>query len=346
MTTRFASVCWHGVRGLTALVLCGGVALVGTATTDGARATPSCIQRTLVLSAMPVELSPLLGQAKIAKTVAIGGREFFVGRLRGHSVVLALTGIGPVNARRTTRTALKHFRCGHRPGIDAVIFSGVAGGDFIGDVIVATRWTMDAGKHFFGVNRRMLAAARRVVRGHVSLERKTPVGDPLCTCAISPDLIKTVTVTHKPRIEIGGTGQTTDPFGGKPFPCVPGGGDVFGCDPCPANKNLASEAAHFLPGIEPLLNPSFFAGYLSATSSEGDKYVVEDEETAAVDAVATAHHVPFLGIRAVSDGGGDPLRLPGFPAEFFYYRQLAADNAALTTLAFLSKWRISRDSGR
>jgi hypothetical protein len=41
----------------------------------------------------------------------------------------------------------------------------------------------------------------------------------------------------------------------------------------------------------------------------------------------------------VSDGGGDPLSLPGFPFQFFYYRQLAADNAAITTLAFLASWR-------
>jgi len=37
----------------------------------------------------------------------------------------------------------------------------------------------------------------------------------------------------------------------------------------------------------------------------------------------------------VSDGGGDPLGLPGFPVQFFYYRQLAADNAALVTAAVL-----------
>jgi nucleoside phosphorylase len=48
--------------------------------------------------------------------------------------------------------------------------------------------------------------------------------------------------------------------------------------------------------------------------------------------------VPFLGIRGVSDGLGDPLRLPGFPAQFYVYRQLAADNAAATTVAFLRRY--------
>ena len=214
----------------------------------------------------------------------------------------------------------------------------MAGGDFIGDVIVPTRWTQDAGKHVVGVSRPMLAAARKAAHRHVPLERKTPVGDPLCACATSSDAVTTVQVTHKPRIEFGGTGQTTDPFAGHRLPCVPGGGDVFGCDPCPKPQDLAGETQQFLSGAGSMIDPRFFTGYLSASGSESGKYVVEDEETAAVDAVATAHHVPFLGFRAVSDGGGDPLHLPGFPVEFFYYRQLAADNAALTTLAFLSAW--------
>ena len=30
--------------------------------------------------------------------------------------------------------------------------------------------------------------------------------------------------------------------------------------------------------------------------------------------------------------------MPGFPFQFFYYRQLASDNAALATMAFLKLW--------
>ena len=39
--------------------------------------------------------------------------------------------------------------------------------------------------------------------------------------------------------------------------------------------------------------------------------------------------------------GGDPIGqgLVGFPVTFLYYRQLAADNAALATMAFLKAWR-------
>ncbi|ORW82476.1 hypothetical protein AWC22_15920 [Mycobacterium riyadhense] len=63
-----------------------------------------------------------------------------------------------------------------------------------------------------------------------------------------------------------------------------------------------------------------------------------DQETAAAQAVASAHGVPFLGIRGMSDGPGDPLRLPDFPFQFFFYKQIAAENAALVTEAFLRNW--------
>ena len=52
-------------------------------------------------------------------------------------------------------------------------------------------------------------------------------------------------------------------------------------------------------------------------------------------AVAAAHGVPFLIVRGVSDGAGDPLGLPGFPAQFFAYYRLAADNAATVVMRLL-----------
>ncbi|OBA59971.1 hypothetical protein A5647_15390 [Mycobacterium sp. 1100029.7] len=63
-----------------------------------------------------------------------------------------------------------------------------------------------------------------------------------------------------------------------------------------------------------------------------------DSETAAVQAVADAQGVPFLGIRGISDGPGDPFRLPGFPFQFFVYKKVAAVNAARVTAAFLAQW--------
>jgi nucleoside phosphorylase len=318
-------------------LLAGAVVAMAAPTT--AQASRGCTARTLVVSAMPVELGPLLAQEHVSKTIHIGSRDFFVGRLRGHNVVLALTGIGPANATRTTREAFHRFRCDGRSAIDSVVFSGVAGGDYIGDVLVPTRWTLDDGKNFYGVDRQMLGVARRLAAsGHVPLEQTNHLGDPLCVCTPSPDTLPLATVTHKPVIEVGGKGQTTDPFGGNPFPCVPGGGDVFGCEPCPEQKHIVLDTATFLAEVGPLISARFVESNLNPSSADSPGYVAEDNETAAVDKVAHAHHAGFLGFRAVSDGGGDPLKLPGYPSQFFAYRQLSADNAALTTLAFLSHW--------
>jgi hypothetical protein len=38
--------------------------------------------------------------------------------------------------------------------------------------------------------------------------------------------------------------------------------------------------------------------------------------------VADAHGIPFLGVRGMSDGPGDPLHLPGLP---IHVRRLQAD---------------------
>ena len=54
-----------------------------------------------------------------------------------------------------------------------------------------------------------------------------------------------------------------------------------------------------------------------------------------VAAIAAEHDIPFLGIRAVSDGNGDPLGLPGSQVQFFVYRQLAGNNAA-ALIAFIA----------
>jgi nucleoside phosphorylase len=336
------------IAGGSALSLVAGL-FFATAVLATQRRHSTCDQRVLVVSAMPIELSPLLSQEKVTRTVTRGGRQFFVGTLRGHDVILAMTRIGPVNATKTSKLALQTFRCGGAPAISAAVFSGVAGGDYIGDVAVPTRWTLDNGKSWLPVDDGMLTAARKVANANIKLERKTGTGDPLCTCAVNPNTVTTVAVLHKPVVKVGGNGQTTDPFGGRAIPCVPGNGDVFGCAPCPAAKHNLSDVKAFPKGIEPFVGTGFFTGYLQSPAKSDTKYTAQDEETAAVDKVMTAAGVPFIGFRAASDGtgteggkvpaGGDPLHLPGFPFQFFYYRQLASDNAALTTLAFLKTWQ-------
>lgn len=90
-----------------------------------------------VLCAMHEELHRLVSAlAPGARTVTVGGRTVHVGRLEGHDVVLARSGIGKVAAAATTAIVLGHF------APRALVFSGVAGGlgdgVRVGDLVVAT----------------------------------------------------------------------------------------------------------------------------------------------------------------------------------------------------------------
>jgi adenosylhomocysteine nucleosidase len=69
------------------------------------------------------------------RVVAVGSRDYHVGRLAGRSCVLTLARIGKVAAATTTTAIIHHF------GPSAIVFTGVAGAASasvrIGDVVVA-----------------------------------------------------------------------------------------------------------------------------------------------------------------------------------------------------------------
>jgi nucleoside phosphorylase len=186
----------------------------------------------------------------------------------------------------------------------------------------------------------MLTTARRIARGStLGLERKTPVGDALCAC-VDPSTVKTVELAYQPRVIVGGEGISADPFGGRKLPCFPSGGDVFGCEPCMEQTHDPAHVQAFVPGILPFVDPAFFTDYFANQGGAADpQWESQDMETAAVAAVAADKGTPFIAFRAASDGGGDPLGLPGFPFQFFFYRQLAADNAATAAMAFLQAYK-------
>jgi nucleoside phosphorylase len=297
-----------------------------------------CTGRLLVLTAFPGEMDGLISQAHVDHVERADGHEFFFGSLRGDDVIMSMTGIGMLNAERVTKTAFDTFRCGEQSDIDGVVFSGVSGGrTFIGDVTVPARWSPDQGATWLPVNADMLGVARAVASGAAPhLARDVPAGDPACAGA-DPNLVGTVHMDHAPDVIVGGDGRSSDPFGGRQLPCFPGGGDVFGCRPCRAPGTSVPDAQRFANAAVPFLDPNFFFDYFQqqpATSGAD----ADDMETAAAARVAAQHDTPFIAFRALSDGQGDPLMLPGFPFQFFFYRQLAANNAATVALAFLEAW--------
>jgi nucleoside phosphorylase len=311
------------------------VALVAAAFPTAVRAEDGCGPQALVLAAMPLELEPLLAEATIERTTTIDGRTFHTGTLAGRDVVLAMTGIGMENARITTELAYETTEC----PFTSTLFSGVAGSIHrIGDVAVPVSWTDGEGGRW-RADRRMLDAATAVAEaGTVELSDTVPVGDAACACPPGPyeDPGTPVTMPHDTTLHVGGEGISGDMFSGRAVPCLPGGGDVAGCSPCLPGA-APEQAAAFAENAPPLLETEFVQGMLQQPPVTTDRYTAQDMETAATAAVARDHKVPFLGIRAVSDGQGDPLHLPGFPWQFFTYRHLAGDNAAAVTIAVLQE---------
>jgi len=285
-----------------------------------------------VVSAFPAELNAVLHAADLRLThaVVVDGQSFWPARTKKRSMLFALTGIGPVNATATAERAVAHF-C-----IDAAVFSGVAGSSrFIGDVTVPSRWTGDDGHTWVPVDPKMLATARAVAAAPPLLEQDNRAPDALCAC---PPLT-TVHLPRPPSVVVGGDGVTTDPLGGRQLPCIPGGGDIFGCRVCRARSGAQGDPVGFITAIAPFIDPTFFTGYITAPPPSTTDAIASDNETASVAAVAAAHGVPFIGFRSVSDGAGDPLMLPGFPAQFFVYYRVAADNAARVAVAFLRQYK-------
>jgi hypothetical protein len=304
---------------LFAPLLAAGIAgfVPGFAPAAGAKSAGLCATATdqqagppflVVLSAFPAELAPFVHATTIESTVQVDDRSYYVGRLEGVSVVLGLTGIGLLNATSRTESVLGHFAAA------GLIMSGVAGTQRnIGDVAVADDFKEPSRKHAFRANLALLALARlAATRLPTPLENCTPVPPTSMTPSI-------VCFPYVPTVYFGGHGESSDPFGKTPLACTPGAGEVFGCElPAPTVAGAAAAAAPADP---------------------------QDMETAAVARVAAQHHVPFLGVRAGSDGHGDPRGDRGFPAQFFDYYDLAAHNEGILTHAVVAEvGRLARDA--
>jgi nucleoside phosphorylase len=271
-------------------------------------------RRTLVLSAFPGEADAVLSHTTLDPdpVVVADRRHFYLG---------SMTGIGLRNATDTTEAAFARFGSGPAITIDAVIFSGVAGGGgrtSIADVAVPARWTLDGGTTFHSVDAGMLATVEKLF---VALEN---VAGP-------------IKLRHSPQVFTGGDGCSWDNNNGMAFPCIPHGGSVFGCQPRGVPSRSLLYSGNFFRATGPWLRRALISN-LNIVSTSDPAFDATDMETAAAQAVVDTHRVPFVGIRGITDGPGDPLHLPGFPFQFFRYKQIAAKNAARVTAAFLQSW--------
>jgi len=300
--------------------------------------------RVLILSAYPTEGAKLLAAAAPVTEVGVfNGRRFFAGTIAGKNVVMGLTGIGLVDADRTTRAVLAYLEDSDVQ-VKAIVFSGVAGSSYnIGDVIVPDHWTDDL-EHSappyppYPVNMLLYSIARRLP-GNVALDPNLYVEDYACT-GLRSELSTPIRVEDPElRVNPGDEGHSSDAYGGRAVPCITPGGDLLGCEACGAPPGVPGVET-FISDAGPFVDPNFFLElFQSFAPGEGGSAVVQDMETAAVARIATEKRIPFIAFRGVSDGRGDPLMLPPIPySQFVVYQQLAADNAAAATLAFLAAW--------
>ena len=271
-----------------------------------------------MLSAFPAEADALLSHTTLDAdpVVVCDRRHFYLGTMSGRKVIVSMTGIGLVNATETTEVAFANFTT---TSIGAVVFSGVAGGGGrtkIADVTVPARWTLDGDATFHPVDSGMLVAAEKL---SVTLETGR------------------INLRRRPQVIVGGDGSSWDNNNGVAFPCIPNGGDVFGCQPRTAPDRSRRYTGNFFQTAGPWLRKALISNANIASTSD-PAFDATDMETAAAQAVADRHGVPFVGVRGITDGPGDPLHLPGFPFQFFCYKRIAASNAARVTAALLRSW--------
>ncbi|WP_231984275.1 hypothetical protein [Mycobacterium sp. E342] len=279
--------------------------------------------RVLVLSAFPAEADAVLSHTTLDRdpVVVADRRHFYLGSIAAKRVIVAMTGIGLVNARDTAAVAFARFPPDAPNAIGAVVFSGVAGGagrTRIADVAVPARWTLDHGATFRPVDPGMLATADKL---SVALDGAT----------------RWIDLRRRPQVVVGGDGCSWDNNNGVAFPCIPNGGEVFGCQPPSVPNRSMRYTGNFRQAGVRWLRSALISN-LRIVSTADPAFEATDMETAAAQAVADAHGVSFLGIRGITDGPGDPLHLPGFPFQFFCYKRIAAANAARVTAAFLESW--------
>lgn len=90
-----------------------------------------------IMGAMPEEIEPLLDFFESYETIEYGKNRYYRTQYKGHSIIIAYSKIGKVNATITAATMIEKFK------VEKLLFSGVAGAVSqelkIGDLVVATK---------------------------------------------------------------------------------------------------------------------------------------------------------------------------------------------------------------
>lgn len=221
-----------------------------------------------ILSALSEEQHGLVDAMDGMQCLQHAGRSFWQGQLGEHAVVCALSGIGKVAAATTTAALIERF------GVQAIVFTGVAGGlgegVNVGDVVVATDFLQHD-----------LDASPLFARYEVPFYGKARFeGDAALTALL-------VTAA---------TGALADAVENPVYPAAR------------VHRGLIASGDRFVCGASESL------ALRAALTGAGHEVLAVEMEGAAVAQVCLDYGVPFAAVRTISDHADDLAHLdfPGF----------------------------------
>ena len=315
-----------------------------------------------IVSAFGAEADLLIANTEHRREVVIHGNPYATGVLRGHRVVIVLSGVSIVNAAMTTQVLLDHFP------IDRLIMSGIAGGidpeNHVGDVLIPASWAQPLEVYWNGDGNLPipcgapgdltclgLSIATADELGAMSAEPLAPVTltglSAGGVCDVEPGLFMRKTFVRNAASPPEGEYKLLFPVDPEMFavastlaPALERCGTPLGAvEPlCVSTQPALRVGGVGVSGPAFLANPQY-RDYLSDVL---DAQAV-DMETAALAQVAYANEVPYLAIRSLSDlAGGDDFTDVGA----FFGSGLAETNEAAVTFAFLDAWPGPRTRAR
>ena len=305
---------------LTGALVCGTLSGCARTAPVPAPATPpsaapaSTVPRIAIMSAFDAEWRALQAATEITGKQVVNNRTLYFGRLRGHDVVLLLSGFSMVNAAMTTQALLD------RVPVRAIVFSGIAGGVNpglnVGDVTVPAQWG----------NYQEQLFARETPQGFVPSRTTTAFGG----YGMMFPQGTSVTARHAPPDSL--ERRFWFPVDSLALGIARTIAGRFTLKRCVQADRCLDHTPKLVVGGNGVSGPTFVdnAAYREWVwrTFRADAL---DMESSAVAVVAYENRVPFIAFRSLSDlAGGNEA-----PNEARIFGRLASENSAAVVMAFL-----------
>lgn len=287
---------------------------VSSASSSPVAAVRDTTPRVAIMSAFDAEWQALRAATAITRTEVVNNRSYHFGRLRGHDVVLLLSGFSMVNAAMTTQALLD------RVPVRAIVFSGIAGGVNpglnVGDVTVPAQWG----------NYQEQLFARETPQGFVPSRTTTAFGG----YGMMFPQGTSVTARHAPPDSL--ERRFWFPVDSLALGIARTIAGRFTLKRCVQADRCLDHTPKLVVGGNGVSGPTFVdnAAYREWVwrTFRADAL---DMESSAVAVVAYENRVPFIAFRSLSDlAGGNEA-----PNEARIFGRLASENSAAVVMAFL-----------